>query len=239
MSSYDDLVGRAFQLTQLGTDFGGALQAWMQALEHPERPQRPEAIAEVQLNAAVCCCHLGNFGQAMDLCSEALELQQSVFADWSDDVQRTFAIYVDAAVAAGDFAQALEVSDMAMAALAENPEECEPYTFTMAGQKRAALALEMGEPDAAEDALQFALDQLELFFEMEEPAEELVAEVWLQKAKALEVRAQNRLLGGAGQLGEVDVLEALRCLGEAGVTEGEFFERLHGMSSTLAGIDDL
>lgn len=239
MSSYDQLVEQAFAMTQSGTDFGSALQLWIQALDSGDCPQRPEAVAEVQLNAAVCCCHLEDFEQAMAFCSDALELQQSVFADWSDDIQRTFAIYADAAIAAGDFAQALEVSDMALSALAENPEECEPYTFSMVAQKRAALALEMGEPDAAEDALQFALDQLELFIGMEEPAEELLSEVWLQKARVLEVRAENRLLGGAGQLGELDILEAVRCLEEAGVTEGEQYQRLQAMQGTLAGLDDL
>jgi tetratricopeptide (TPR) repeat protein len=237
---YDQLVSEALLLTD-SQDYRNALALWVRAYRSLPCRESVGSLrrAEVLQNAAVCACHVEEFETAMDYCETALTEQRDLVEDWSDDVQRTLAIYIDAATAGGEYDRAVQASDLALSALAENPEECEPYTFAMIGQKRACLALEMGRPDAAEEPLAFALEQLDLFFQVEELDAELEREVLRQKAFVLEYRAKNRLFGGAEQLGELDIHQAIRCLEQAGVKDGQQWLRLCGLRGSLAGIADI
>lgn len=240
MESYDDILAQALAVTREGQDFEQASQLWGQAYQLLDQAEPGPSLKKAELlqNRAVCCCQSSDFEAAMECCEIAVEQQGELVDDWGDDIQRTLSIYVDAATAAQDFGRALEVSEMALQALAENPEECEPYTFAMVAQKRAYLALQMGEPDSAEEPLAFLLEQLDLFFEMEDLDKDLEREVLIQKASILESRAENRLLGGAGQLGELDIVEAVQCLERAGADTGPI-ERLRAMQATLSSIDGL
>lgn len=231
MDDYNSLIEKAVALTHPTGDYVAALALWDQAFDIQDSIDAEPSLVKAELlqNSAICACQLGQFDEAIDYCEKALEQQQALVDDWGDDVQRTLGIYVDAATACADFAAGIQASDLALSALAENPDECEPYTFAMTAQKRAYLALQMEEPEAAEGTLKFALEQLDRFFEMEDLEAELEQEVWLQKSRVYEFRAENRLVGGAEELGESDISEAIACLEKAGFVDGEDVERLQGM----------
>jgi tetratricopeptide (TPR) repeat protein len=126
---------------------------------------------------------------------------------------------VEAATLAGDYERALEASDLALEAQAEDPGNLSVTSLVRGAEKRAFLARQMGQPDESEDALETALRQLDKLLTIEGLNEEDRVELHLGKARLHETRAENRLRGEAQEIARLDLQDAARFYKRAGLTE--------------------
>ena len=211
MNDYEQLLEKALFLTNQKHDFAAAFTLWKQALDRPEIQGSESGLkrAELLLNVALCALQLERYEESAEYCDAALE-EYAELDDASDEVQRVLAILVDAATLAGDFEHAMSASEMAHSALEKDPLQCSCYTLTMMAQKRAFLARSMDQPEEAEEAMAFALEQLDYLLSEDEIEPEIRREATYQKARLLEIRAENRIQGQALEIAELDLKESIK-----------------------------
>jgi tetratricopeptide (TPR) repeat protein len=226
METYEKLYSAALAATESG-DFQNALIQWLAALAWlgQESAEPNPDKADVQLHIATCQNHLGHYEPAMELCESVSDYYGATFSDVSDEAQRALTLLVEIATSAEEFDYAREISEAAIEAMEAEPDECEPSTLVALARKRALLAIKMGQPDDAEDAWDLALERLGCILELDGMPELFYREVLFHQARCHEFRAENRFLGGASQIAEIDLKDAFDIYQEAGLP-GDDVERV-------------
>lgn len=215
---FDELVEKALYLTESGQYDSGAA-AWEQCLTLLEE-QCPDK-AEVKLKLAHCWSQLGRHEEAMELCESVAEYYGTEFSDVSDEAQRALTALVEVATNASEHDFAREISEAALEALEAEPDSCEPSTLVELARKRALLAIQMGQPDDAEDAWDLALEKLESLLEWEEMDEDFYCDVLFHQARCHEFRSENRFHGGATAIAEIDLKDAYELYKKVGSVPGD------------------
>ena len=174
---------------ELATNQGAypqALNLWNQV-----EAAEPEERAYVGFHKAKCLMALNRLGPAF---AEA-QATVNLIPISSDLGQQIVSLLITISRLRGDLGKARVYAEASREALEENSSDCSLETLVKMAELRAELAREFGRPDDAEDTLADIIEVLDGAI-----GQSPEAELYLGKAKILEMRAHNRWLGHAGEV---------------------------------------